>query len=104
MGALVVSDPQLKVPVIRRPEYTLSLEQANRRDCFIHCDIHVRWTPKVKEALGRDFAILKDLHGGPFLALHEPGDAKHLKFLRLYGFRRLFTRLVDGRLHEIHTT
>lgn len=79
-------DHQLKVPVVRRSEYTLFLEQATTEHCFIHCDIHSRWSPAVKAQLAQDFATLKGLHGGPFHALHDPSDRKHHKFLRLFGF------------------
>jgi len=104
MGVLVVSDPQLKVPVIRRSDYTLSLDQANRQDCFIHCDVHARWSPRIQRELRADFETLKGLHGGPFHALHDPEDLKHLKFLRMFGFGFHSRRLVDGRLMEIHRT
>lgn len=98
-------DHQFKVPVVRRSEYTLFLEQATTRHAFIHCDIHVRWSPAVKAQLAEDFAALKALHGGPFLALHDPCDRKHHKFLRLFGFTwaaSFLDRL--GRRTEIYAT
>lgn len=98
-------DHQLKVPVVRRSEYTLFLEQATARHPFIHCDIHSRWSPAVKAQLARDFATLKALHGGPFYALHDPSDLKHHKFLRMFGFKWAASfpdRL--GRQTEIYAT
>lgn len=98
-------DHQFKVPVVRRPEYTLYFEQATRVHTFIHCDVHTRWSPAVKTRLAQDFAALKSLHGGPILALHEPGDLKHHKFLRMFGFKwaaHFHDRL--GRRMEIFVT
>ena len=80
-------DHQFKVPVVRKPEYTLYFEQATRAHTFIHCDIHERWSPAVKAQLAQDFAALTALHGGPFYALHDPADRKHHKFLRMFGFK-----------------
>lgn len=84
-----VSDPQPKVPVVRTAEFTLSLEQATATETFLHCDIHVRWSPAVKRQLATAFEQLLRLHGGPLRALHKPGDRKHLKFLTMYGFRKI---------------
>ncbi|WP_066803337.1 hypothetical protein [Sphingomonas asaccharolytica] len=99
------SDHQLKVPVVRRPVYTLYLEQATPRHTFIHCDVHGVWTPRVKRDLCSDWQALRALHGGPFYALHEPGDRKHSKFLTMFGFRwaASFTDRRGNRM-EIHTS
>ena len=88
-------DHQLKVPVV----------QATPHHTFIHCDIHGRWSSKTKRALAADWATLKSLHGGPFYALHDPSDPKHMKFLHLFGFRRA-TSFIDstGHVKEIHQT
>ena len=98
-------DHQLKVPVVRRPVYTLYLEQATRVHTFIHCDVHGRWSPRVKRELIADWATLKQLHGGPLYALHDPGDSKHAKFLAMFGFEReaSFTDRHRRRM-EIHAT
>ena len=81
-----LSDPQPKVPVVRRPEYTLYFEQATRDETFIHCDVYT-WSPRVVRQLQADWSALLALHGGPIRALHTPGDRKHLKFLTLFGFK-----------------
>ncbi len=109
MGRTVVPDrPEhlLKVPVVRRPEYTIHLEQADRWHCFVHCDVHARWTPRIKSALMTDWETLQALHGGPFHALHDPGDHKHLKFLRMFGITVKVKSYVDprGRPKEIFST
>lgn len=88
-------DPQPRVPVIRRPAYTVSLEQHGDHS-FVHCDVRA-WSPSARQALSADWQAFQALHGGPILALHTPGDRKHLKFLTLFGFHRV-TSYVD-RLH-----
>lgn len=94
------AEHQLKVPVVRRPEFTLWLEQATPRHTFIHCTIHVRWSPTVKRELGEAFADLLGLHGGPFFAVHDPHDTKHEKFLKMYGFAFVSTfASSDGERH-----
>src|SRR3546814_8955258 len=103
MEVPVEADHQSKVPVIRRSEYTVYLEQATRHHTFIHCVIHVRWTHKVFRALTADFAVLRGLHGGPIYALHPPEDRKHHKFLFRMGFS-LAESFIDscGRPMEIY--
>ena len=95
----------LKVPVVCRSEYTLSLEQPLGHAPFIHCDIHVPWSPSVLGKLREDWALLCSLRGGPLRALHVPGDRKHLKFITLFGFRKLDSFTDDlGRPRDIYTT
>lgn len=96
---------QFKVPVVRRPVYTLYLEQATEHHTFIHCDVHGRWSPRIKRELTADWATLLQLHGGPLYAIHAPGDRKHAKFLTMFGFRwtASFTDR-DHRRMEIHRT
>lgn len=101
----LAADHQLKVPVVRRPAFTIYLEQATPRHTFIHCTVHVRWSPAVKAELADAFAALKDLHGGPFFAVHRPHDTKHKKFLQMYGFRFVSTFTAsDGSTRHIYGT
>lgn len=102
---LPAPDHQLKVPVVRRPEYTLYLEQATPHCTFIHCDIHARWSSRIKRRLTADWAALHGLHGGPFYAQHDPHDRLHLKFLTLFGFHRVASFIDStGRAREIYRT
>src|SRR3546814_9314640 len=78
MEVPVEADHQFKVPVIRRSEYTVYLEQATRHHTFIHCVIHVRWTPKVFRALTADFAVLRGLHGGPIRSEEHTSELQSL--------------------------
>lgn len=103
MGA-PVADHQLIVPVVRRADYVLSLEQVNKDHTFIHCDV-LRWSPVVKRQLLADWQVLKDLVGAPIFALHVVGDSKHHKFLRLFGFHHVlsYTDAFEDDL-EIYST
>ena len=99
------ADHQLKVPVVRRNDYTIYLEQANPCLTFVHCVIS-RWTKETKAKLLADWASLKELHGGPIYALHPPEDEKHRKFLRIVGMRYAakYTDAASGLLTHIYKT
>ena len=96
-------NPQPKVPVVRRPEYTLYLEQATLDETFIHCDVYT-WTPRVVRQLKADWSALLALHGGPIRALHTPGDRKHLKFITLFGFKLVTAYNAADGPQEIYST
>lgn len=83
----LTSDHALIVPVVKRPEYTISLEQPNPDATFAHCTIHVPWTGRVRRQLTEDWKRLTDLHGGPFYVLIPPLDVKLQHFVRLFGFK-----------------
>jgi hypothetical protein len=98
-------DHQDVVPVVRRPEYTLSLEQANVDTTFLHCTIHVPWTGRVRKQFSADFKALMDLHGGPLHAIVDPENEKLMRFIRLFGGEHVayFTDLsTDGRTKLIY--
>lgn len=102
---LPVPDHQLKVPVVYRPGYTLSLERATMDHTFIHCDVYGRWNKTLKAKLSADFATLRELHGSPFFAVHDPMDHKHLKFLLMFGFHHALAFTDNaGRPQEIFKT
>lgn len=77
--------PERKVPVIVKPAYTVLLERTSGLT-FVHCEIHGRWSPRVKAELLADWSTFRSLHQAPILALHTPGDRKHHKFLTMFGF------------------
>lgn len=89
---------EAKVPVIRRSEYTVSLEQINPETAFVHCSIHVPWTGRVRKQLTADVKTFMDLHGGPLHAIIDPEDTKLQRFARLMGARHVatFTDLSNG--------
>jgi hypothetical protein len=102
----LTSDHLLKVPVVRRPEYLIELEQPNPDTTFAHCSILVPWTGRVRRWLAEDFELLLRLHGGPLHCLVKPDDTKLQRFLRLFGFERALTLtdLTSGRTDLIFRT
>ena len=94
-----------KVPVVRRPSYCIMLERTGNFT-FIHCDVYTPWTKTVQKAFQADLMALKALHPQPIYAIHTPGDAKHLKFLKLSGFQRTGTYLCasSGKRLTLYTT
>lgn len=74
----------MKTPVAVNDDYTLYLEDYNGFS-FIHCDCR-RWTKTVKHRMYEDLIAVQkeDLY-----AIHEIGDSKHEKFLKLFGFEYL---------------
>jgi hypothetical protein len=95
----LTSDHELIVPVVRRPEYTIGLEQPNPDCTFAHCSIHVPWTGRVRRQITADWNALIALHRGPLYALIPPHDTKLQHFARLYGFRLelVLTDLITGQ-------
>lgn len=98
------SDHALIVPVVRRPEYTIGLEQPNPHRTFAHCTIHVPWTGRVRRQITDDWTELVRLHGGPFYALIPPHDTKLQKWAELFGFKRelVLTDISSGRVRLIY--
>lgn len=76
---------EAKVPVIRRPEYTVSLEQINPETAFAHVDIHVPWTASVRRRFSEDLDRFYEIHGGPLYTGIRPDDLKLQRFTRLMG-------------------
>ena len=74
----------LVIPVIRKPEYQVSIEQWADWS-FLHCDIR-KWNHTVAKRLRKDFESFCALHGGPFRAL-DNGSPTQSKFLKHFGFR-----------------
>jgi hypothetical protein len=77
------------VPVVRRPDYTISLEQDSGRT-FLHCEVR-RWTAPVARAFRADVDAVMGLHGGPIYAAslnpHGGDHAKWRRFVTRHGFR-----------------
>lgn len=92
------------VPVVKRPEYTLSLEQINPDTTFVHCSIQVPWTGRVRKQLAADVKALMDLHGGPLHARIAPEDMKLQRFARLMGAEHVayLTDLTTGQTNMIY--
>ena len=82
----VAHEHYLKVPVVRREEFEILLEQ-HVSGTFIHCNVK-QYNSTVKQEIMNTWSALKWLHGGPIYALHDLSDRKHEKFLKMFGFRR----------------
>lgn len=98
------AEHELKVPVINREEYTVSLERASGLN-FIHCDVHKPWSKTIRFELYEDFRLLLYLVNEPIHALHRPEDKKHEKFLNLFGFTYLCDFIdADGEEFQLYRT
>jgi hypothetical protein len=75
-----------KVPVCRRREYTIFLQDIDGTT-WAHCDVR-EWSGSVAKRLRADVDTLVEMQGAPVFAMNEPvGDVKHQKFLALMGFQ-----------------
>lgn len=86
---------KLKVPVVRRPEYTIEFEQYGTQT-FAHCAVR-KWNHGVLRRLAGDAEAALRLHGGPVYALGQPRDPRHPHFMSLLAFVPIGTALTaDG--------
>lgn len=83
----LVYDHYLKVPVCITPDFIIRFEQ-HLHATFAHCDVF-RWNKEVRQRLKESWHSVSSNHGGPIYAMHDVGDAKHEKFLKLFGFQPL---------------
>ena len=91
----------MKVPVIQRDEYTVFFECFEGRT-FVHCDVH-DWKPSVHRRLASEFDILVVLHDKPVFAIDERDDPKHVKWLKMFGFKYDATaECRDGKTRDIY--
>lgn len=102
----LTSDHLLIVPVVRRPEYSIGLEQPNPETTFAHCSIHVPWTGRVRRMLTQDWQELLFLHGGPIYASIPPDNVQRQRFARMFGFEPALTLtdISSGRSQLIYRT
>lgn len=73
-----------KVPVLVRPHYKVLFEVFADK-LWIHSSF-TKWNKTIKQQAQQDFNTLMSLVNLPVLALHDPEDLKHKKFLNLFGF------------------
>ena len=97
----------MKTPVITSQDYIVYLEPYQQYN-FIHCDCY-KWSKQVKHSLVQDITTLANLYRKDIYCLHELGDNKHLKFIKIFDFtyvqdvtgfdnitRQLFVRKYNG--------
>ena len=89
-----------KVPVIKCKEFTLYFEEVNS-NIFLHCDVHVRWTKKVKFKLVDGLNILKQYFN--LLVCLDLENKKLGKFIDLLGFKYLKSIIgTDNKDYDIY--
>lgn len=98
-------DHQLKVPVVQRPDYTLTFERATKEHTFVHCDVHRQWTKDSKRQLLDDLKTLRGLHGQPIYTMHSDDNPKLGKFIECLGFtfNLSYVDALSGRLTHIYS-
>ena len=81
-----------KLPIIITDDYIVFMEP-NKSGPIVHCDIKSKWTQELKMQLKYDWYQLRELQGfNPMYALHyEDQGNKHIKFLKMMGFKYLKT-------------
>jgi len=95
-----VEENGLKVPVIKCKEFTLYFEEVNS-NIFLHCDVHVRWTKKVKFKLVDGLNILKQYFN--LLVCLDLENKKLGKFIDLLGFKYLKSIIgTDNKDYDIY--
>jgi len=91
-----------RVPVVKRPEYTIWLENVKNEAVFIHCDVY-KWNKSVKKDLKQKLLTLLSLQADPIFALHDKEDKKHKKFLDIFNFKYVKDiECLDNTLKEIY--
>jgi len=90
----------LKVKVIETKNYIVYFEE----DCgftFIHCDC-MKWSKTVKNQLKIDFDKLFNFYKKDIYAIHDIGDTKHEKFMKIFGFEYLKDFVgIDGKARQM---
>jgi len=76
----------IKTPVINCKEFTLYFEEVNK-NVFLHCDVKVKWSKKVKTKLTAGLNMLKDKFD--MLVCLDLENKKLSKFIDLLGFSYL---------------
>ena len=74
----------MKQEVVTKDDYILYLENLDG-NVFIHCDCF-KWNKTIKKQLREDVDRVVAFLEKPILAVHNPKDKKHFKFLTMMGF------------------
>lgn len=90
----------MKTPVVVKNDYVVYFED----DCgftFIHCDC-MRWSKSVRKELKVDLDCLFKSYNKDVYAIHEIDDAKHEKFVGIFGFDYLKDFVgMDGKARQM---
>ena len=74
-----------KVPVVKDKAFTLYLEEYEQY-LIIHCDVY-KWLKSTRKKMEVCLEFLLKQNNRPIYAEHLVNDAKHTKFLNIYGFK-----------------
>lgn len=88
-----------RVPVVRRNEYTIWLENYKNVANFIHADVYT-YNKTVKREFGEDLDRLMDLHQHPLYVLVEKQNYKLKKFMSFYGLTLDHNPLCDDGIQR----
>ena len=73
-----------RVPIVKRKDYTIWLENYKNIANFFHAEVY-KYNKTTRENFGKDLDKLMDLHQDPLYVLTESYDKKLKKFMNIYG-------------------
>lgn len=91
----------MKVPVVLREDYTMSLELFESMLWF-HSDVH-KWTPKVKTKYLEDLDLLQYLVNIPLVALVTETNTKLAKFGEVTGWKKFDKVVFNNVKYDIYS-
>ncbi len=91
----------MKVPVVLRPDYTMSLELFEGMLWF-HSDVQ-KWTAKLKQKYLEDLNLLQYLVNIPLVALIAETDTKLAKFAELTGWKKFDKVVFNNVKYDIYS-
>lgn len=91
----------MKVPVVLRQDYTMSLELFEGMLWF-HTDV-LKWTPKVKQKYITDLNLLQHLVSVPLVALVAETNTKLAKFGEVTGWKKFDKVVFNEVKYDIYS-
>jgi len=91
----------MKVPVVLREDYTMSLELFESMLWF-HSDVY-RWTPVVKQKYLEDLNLLQHLVNIPLVALVAETNTKLAKFGEVTGWKKFDKAVFNNMKYDIYS-
>lgn len=91
----------MKVPVVLRQDYTMSLELFEGMLWF-HSDV-LKWTPEVKQKYLTDLNLLQHLVSVPLVALVAETNTKLAKFGEVTGWKKFDKVVFNEVKYDIYS-
>lgn len=91
----------MKVPVVLRQDYTMSLELFEGMLWF-HTDV-LKWTPEVKQKYITDLNLLQHLVSVPLVALVAETNTKLAKFGEVTGWKKFDKVVFNEVKYDIYS-